>query len=195
MNSLLLDSSAQDLALGVVRNDELIYKVCYPCWQRQSELMIPELEKALKETGLEIKDFDEIICGKGPGSYTGVRIALTIAKTICVMNKNIKLKLVSSLMIQGSKDKKFISVMNARSSRSYVGVYDGSKEIMKDTIMTNEEVLNYINAHKEYEVVGDCSYLGLEKEPFDIVEGLFSFKDEIEEEKDIMVVKPVYLKD
>ena len=61
--------------------------------------------------------------------------------------------------------------------------------------MTNEEVLNYINAHKEYEVVGDCSYLGLEKEPFDIVEGLFSFKDEIEEEKDIMVVKPVYLKD
>lgn len=195
MNSLLLDSSAQDLALGVVRNDELIYKVCYPCWQRQSELMIPELEKALKETGLEIKDFDEIICGKGPGSYTGVRIALTIAKTVCVMNKNIKLKLVSSLMIQGSKDKKFISVMNARSSRSYVGVYDGSKEIMKDTIMTNEEILKYINAHKEYVVVGDCSYLGLEKEPFNVVEGLFSFKDEIDVEQDVISVKPVYLKD
>ena len=195
MNSLLLDSSAQDLSIGNVKNDELIYQVCFPCWQRQSELMIPELEKALKETGMEIKDFDEIVCGKGPGSYTGVRIALTIAKTICVMDENIKLKLVSSLLIQGRKNKKFISVMNARSARSYVCVYDGKEVEVQDTIMTNEEVLNYINAHKEYEVVGDCSYLGLEKEPFDIVEGLFSFKDEIEEEKDIMVVKPVYLKD
>ena len=195
MNSLLLDSSAQDLSIGIVKKDELIYQVCFPCWQRQSELMIPELEKALQETGMEIKDFDEIVCGKGPGSYTGVRIALTIAKTICVMDENIKLKLVSSLLIQGTKNKKFISVMNARSARSYVCVYDGKEVEVQDTIMTNEEVLNYINAHKEYEVVGDCSYLGLEKEPFDIVEGLFSFKDEIEEEKDIMVVKPVYLKD
>ena len=61
MNSLLLDSSAQDLSIGIVKNDELIYQVCFPCWQRQSELMIPELEKALKEKRMEIKDFDEVV--------------------------------------------------------------------------------------------------------------------------------------
>ena len=176
MNSLLLDSSAQDLSIGIVKNDELIYQVCFPCWQRQSELMIPELEKALQETGMEIKDFDEIVCGKGPGSYTGVRIALTIAKTICVMDENIKLKLVSSLLIQGTKNKKFISVMNARSARSYVCVYDGKEVEVQDTIMTNEEVLNYSDKSVFSSVISTKTlspFKAFNESSFDIYIGLF----------------------
>ena len=64
--------------------------------------MIPEIEKALKELNLELLDFDEVVCGKGPGSYTGVRISLTIAKIICEFSKA-KLILVSSLRIMGTK--------------------------------------------------------------------------------------------
>ena len=82
MLSLLLDSSNTNLSVGVCKNGQIVYNHSFSCWQRQSELMIPEIEKALKELNLELLDFDEVVCGKGPGSYTGVRISLTIAKII-----------------------------------------------------------------------------------------------------------------
>ena len=194
MNSLLLDSSAQDLSIGIVKNDELIYQVCFPCWQRQSELMIPELEKALQETGMEIKEFDEIVCGKGPGSYTGVRIALTIAKTICTLTKT-KLKVISSLRIMGDKESKYIALMNARGGRSYIGVYDKENVVVPDTIMTNDEVIKYINDHPDFEVICDYLYLEISAKKPDILKGLLSFKDIIEPVEDVLSIKPVYLKD
>lgn len=194
MKTLLLDSSNIDLTIGICIDDELVYKVAYPCWQRQSELMIPELEKGLNKLNLSLRDFDEVVCGIGPGSYTGVRIALTIAKTICVLEP-IKLKTISSLKVFGNKNSKYISLMNARSGRSYIGVYDQGKDIVSDTIMTNQEVKDYIEKHPDYEVVGDCSYIEICAKKPDILQGLLSYKDILNQVEDVMSIKPVYLKD
>ena len=194
MKVLILDSSNTDLSVGVSVDNQIIYKVSYEAWQRQSEYMIPEIEKAVKETGIELKDFDEILCGKGPGSYTGIRIALTIAKTIAVMS-NAKLKLISSLRMFGTREKKFIALINARSARSYIGVYDRDEIVLEDTILTNEEVKKYIEDHPDFELIGDLKYLGLEgKEPM-IIEGMLSFSNLVEIEENPMSSKPVYLKD
>lgn len=194
MISLFLDSACRDLAVGISIDDKLVYNANYPCWQRQSELMIPEIEKALKSVNITLLDVDEVICGKGPGSYTGVRIAMTIAKTIGAIS-NKKIKLISSLKIQGKKEKKYISLMNARSQRSYIGAYDKGKTILEDTIFTNEEVKSFIGSHPDFEVLGDVNYLGLDSKEFNLVEGMFSYKDEILEEKEVLSIKPVYLKD
>ena len=61
------------------------------CWQassleafkKQSETIFVELNRLLKETNLDYKDIDRVIITKGPGSYTGIRIAMTIAKVLC----------------------------------------------------------------------------------------------------------------
>ena len=194
MKVLILDSSNTDLSVGVSIDNKIIYKMSYEAWQRQSEFMIPEIEKAVKETGIELKDFDEILCGKGPGSYTGIRIALTIAKTISVMS-GAKLKLISSLRMFGNREEKFIALINARSARSYIGVYDHDQIILEDTILSNEEVKKYIFEHPDYEVYGDLNYLNLKgKEPM-IIEGMLSFSSLIKEEENPMSSKPVYLKD
>lgn len=195
MLTLMLDSSNTDLSIGISKDYNIIYKTSFACWQRQSELMIPELEKALKETSLEINDFNEIVCSIGPGSYTGIRIALTIAKTIAVMNENIKLKCVSSLRVFGGRDKKFIALMNARSKRSYIGVYDHDNTIMEDKVLTNEEVFNYINQHPDYEVIGDVEYLGLTNNLPDVVSSMNSLSEILPVCEDVLKVKPSYLKD
>ncbi len=195
MLTLMLDSSNTDLSIGISKDYNIIYKTSFACWQRQSELMIPELEKALKETNLEINDFNEIVCSIGPGSYTGIRIALTIAKTIAVMNENIKLKCVSSLRVFGGRDKKFIALMNARSKRSYIGVYDHDKTILEDKVLTNEEVISYINEHKDFEVIGDVEYLGMENNLPDVVTSMNSLSEILLPSEDVLKVKPSYLKD
>lgn len=194
MYSLLLDSSNTNLSVGICKNNQIIYQKSFSCWQRQSELMIPEIEKGLKEVSLSLLDFEEIVCAKGPGSYTGVRIALTIAKIISQMS-GAKLILVSSLMAMGNANKKYIALMNARSARSYIGIYDQGKVILEDTIKTNEEVKELIKEFSSFEVIGEGSYLGIEATLPNEVEGLLSWKELINPEEDVLKVKPVYLKD
>lgn len=194
MYSLLLDSSNTNLSVGICKNNQIIYQNSFSCWQRQSELMIPEIEKGLKEVSLSLLDFEEIVCAKGPGSYTGVRIALTIAKIISQMS-GAKLILVSSLMAMGNANKKYIALMNARSARSYIGIYDQGKVILEDTIKTNEEVKELIKEFSSFEVIGEGSYLGIEATLPNEVEGLLSWKELINPEEDVLKVKPVYLKD
>lgn len=194
MYSLLLDSSNTNLSVGICKNNQIIYQNSFSCWQRQSELMIPEIEKGLKEVSLSLLDFEEIVCAKGPGSYTGVRIALTIAKIISQMS-GAKLILVSSLMAMGNANKKYIALMNARSARSYIGIYDQGKVVLEDTIKTNEEVKELIKEYSSFEVIGEGSYLGIEATLPNEVEGLLSWKELINPEEDVLKVKPVYLKD
>ena len=191
---LLMDSSNTELSIGVVEDNKLTYKTSFPAWQRQSELMIPELEKALNATGKELKDVEKIVVGKGPGSYTGLRIAMTIAKVVGVLN-GCKLVLVSSLQMLGPVNEKFIALMNARSGRSYIGVYDNGKTVLADDIMTNDDVRKYIEEHQDFKVYGDTTYLGIEGNKPDIVENLFLLKDKVEPEENNLKVKPVYLKE
>ena len=191
---LLMDSSNTELSIGIVEDNIITYKTSFAAWQRQSELMVPELEKALNATGKELKDVTKIVVGKGPGSYTGLRIAMTIAKVVGVLN-GCQLVLVSSLQMLGPVNEKFIAVMNARSNRSYVGVYSKGKVELEDTIMTNEEVKEYINLHKDYKVYGDAKYLGIESNTPDIINNLFLLKDKVEPIDDNLKAKPIYLKE
>ena len=196
MYSLLLDSSNTNLSVGICKDNQVIYQTSFSCWQRQSELMIPELEKALKNTNLKLMDIQEVAVGKGPGSYTGVRIALTIAKIICQMTKA-KLIMISSLRIMGNSDQKFIALMNARSNRSYIGIYDHEKVVLEDSIKTNDEVKQLIEKYSDFEIVGDCEYLNINSIKANEINGLLSFKDLVEplNDDEVLKAKPIYLKD
>ena len=55
MLSLLLDSANKELLVALYENDKKIDEICYEAWQRQSELMIPELDKILKRNSIDPK--------------------------------------------------------------------------------------------------------------------------------------------
>ena len=192
MYQLLLDSSNKFLSVGLAKDGKVVDKISYEAWQRQSEMMVTEVDNILKRNKIDKKDLDTVIVGVGPGSYTGVRIGVTIAKTIAYA---LKIKLVgkSSLSLLKHMDFPTICVFNARSGRSYFGVYQGEKVIEKDCVMENEKVLAYIKKHPDYLVNGDTYQLGLESGEFDIIENLADQR--IGEEIDPFKLVPVYLKD
>ena len=192
MYQLLLDSSNKFLSVGLTKDGAIIDKISYEAWQRQSEMMVTEVGNILKRNNINNKDIDGVVVGIGPGSYTGVRIGVTIAKTIAYALK-IKVYEKSSLSLLKHKEFPTICVFNARSGRSYFGVYEGKKVIEKDTVLENEKVLEYINAHPNYLVNGDTYQLGLESGKFDIIENLADFDKS--EEVDVFRLNPVYLKD
>lgn len=191
---ILLDSSNTSLTVALSTKERIIESISYEAWQTQSEHMIPELSKLLNAYKVNKEDIDGVIVSIGPGSYTGVRIALTIAKTISI-SLGANVYPVSSLQILKSDKKPSICLINARSNRSYIGVYANEKCLLKDQILTNEEVKDYIAQHPDYVVCGQTNYLGIDGYISNIAIEMLSLLPHINPHEDPRALKPVYLKD
>ena len=61
MYSLILDSSYKDLVVGIAKDNVVIENINYECFQRQSELMIVEIENALKRNNINPKEINEVL--------------------------------------------------------------------------------------------------------------------------------------
>jgi tRNA threonylcarbamoyladenosine biosynthesis protein TsaB len=194
MVNILIDCSNTDLAIGLSENHKVIAKREYEAWQQQSELLVAELDKMLKANKITRDQIAAVVVSKGPGSYTGVRIALSVAKVLSFA-QNCPLYLASSLEMMKDGDKPSICLVNARSKRSYIGVYEGEQEILKDTIMENTDVIAYIHAHPTYSLSGDLTYLSLEGKTIDVIENLNKADVERNLCVEKLAAKPVYLKD
>ena len=155
--------------------------------------MIVELNKLLEKHEIKKEDITDVIVAKGPGSYTGVRIAITIAKTIAVA-LNANLYAVSSLRVQKNGTVPSICLINARSNRSYVGVYQDQEVLLNDCIMKNDEVMKYIEDHPDYSVCGDTKYLNIQGIESNTMKEMLDLKDSLESINPLSL-KPVYMKD
>lgn len=193
MYTVLLDSSNTNLSVGLARDNLLLENISYEAWQQQSEYMIPELNKLLEKYSIKKEEISAVMVAKGPGSYTGVRIAITIAKTMAVA-LGCKLYAVSSLRVQKDGKNPSICLINARSGRSYIGVYEGNEPLLEDQIMKNDDVLKYIADHPSYSVCGDVRYLGLEVKETNNVLEMLNLKEALEDVNPLSL-KPVYMKD
>lgn len=194
MNYLLLDSSNTYLSVGLVKNNKLVDKISYACFQRQSEYMAMEIDKILKRNKLNPKKINGVVTSIGPGSYTGIRIALTIAK-VMAYSLNIPLFPLSTLEINKVIGKDSIVLFNARSNRSYIAAFSKNKRLLKDQAMNNVDVMKYIKSHPNYVLVGDLSYLNLKGKKVDVLENMFKLMKQVKPVKNPNLVKPIYLKE
>lgn len=193
MISLLLDSSNIKLGVAIAIDDKIIDFKYYDAWQRQSEYMMSEIEALLNKNSIDPKDVNEIISTRGPGSYTGVRISLTIAK-IWGFCRDINVFAISSLQVLKKNNEISVCVINARSMRSYIGIYEGNKVILEDTIYTNEEVKKLLDENPQYVLCGETSYLKREGFETNIFEQMLSIKKDSKPVSEILSLKPIYLK-
>lgn len=194
MYTVLLDSSNTNLSVGIAKDDVLLKEISYEAWQQQSEYMITEINKLIEEFNVQVNEIDSVMVGVGPGSYTGVRISITIAKTMALAC-NAKVYPVSSLWIEKDGNNPSICLANARSKRSYVGIYEGNKCLKEDTILTNDEVLEFIKNDPTYSVCGDTKYLGIAGVLSSNIENMLALKACLKPIENHLALKPVYLKD
>jgi len=196
MYSLILDSSNKDLIVAIAKNKKIVDEITYEARQRQSEFMVKEISNLFDKNEFSPKDISDIIVTKGPGSYTGVRIALTIAKTYAY-SLNIPCYLVSSLNILTSNNfrKKTICLIDARGNRSYIGIYKGKEAILEDRVMNNKDVLDLIIKYKNYEVSGDLDYLNLKGIKTNKTLNMIKLKNKANLVVNNKTIKAIYLKD
>lgn len=189
MLTLCIDTAYKYLTVALIDEKKIVESISFECFKRQSEEVFVCLEDLFKKANVKKSDIDAICISKGPGSYTGVRIAMTIAKVICEIKK-IKLYTISTLRLYAGNKPNCMVIMDARANRAYVGVYDQDKCILSDCILENSVI-----DKKEYDVVLDGSLIGLENNNPDIPKCFFDTKNLWEEVKDVNFLSPEYLKE
>ncbi|ATH94496.1 tRNA (adenosine(37)-N6)-threonylcarbamoyltransferase complex dimerization subunit type 1 TsaB [Bacillus glycinifermentans] len=126
MTTLAIDTSNLTLGVALVRNGKVIAEHISHLKKNHSVRAMPAIDELLQECGLEPSDLSKIAVAKGPGSYTGVRIGVTIAKTLA-WSLNIPVASVSSLEVLAANGHFFSGVIcplfDARRGQVYTGLY------------------------------------------------------------------------
>ena len=97
MKILAMDTSNKALSLAILENKELLGQVTFNIKKNHSITLMPAIDFLMNSLDLKPADLDRIAVAQGPGSYTGLRIAVATAKTLAHTLK-IELVGVSSLL-------------------------------------------------------------------------------------------------
>jgi len=134
MNVLAIDSSNVTMGVALVNGEGILGELITNVKKNHSVKLMPAIEQLMKETGLTPRELDRIAVAIGPGSYTGVRIGVTIAKTLA-WTLQTELVAVSSLAILAQNGQFFEGVVcplfDARRGRVYTGLYGVGSDQMK----------------------------------------------------------------
>jgi tRNA threonylcarbamoyladenosine biosynthesis protein TsaB len=92
---LVFDTAGSNLFVALLSEEKILTQNVISESGKQAELLIPEIEKILREQKIWYQDLGLIVATKGPGSFTGTRIGLTVARTLKLAT-NLPLILINS---------------------------------------------------------------------------------------------------
>ena len=157
LKRLVIDSATKYLYVALYDDFDCVSSYYQAGKNDHSVKLMPEIEKTLVENKLKVKDIDEIYVGIGPGSYTGLRVGVVIAKMFG-WNNEIPVFTVSSLAMMASSVNDngiVLPEIDARRGNSFLGLYkidNGIITLQEDEQLTNlEEYKNSIEG--EFTVV------------------------------------------
>lgn len=182
MNILFIDTHSEKVNLFLERNGNL-YSKSLSSQQNQNEIVMPAIKDILENANIDVNDLNEIIVVNGPGSFTGVRIGVVIAKTLAY-TLNIKIKTITSLeMYAVSSSMKDCIVTIEDSKGVYSAIYDGNEC----------EQMSYHKKSAFETYVQDINLPILQSKQIDFykIKNYLSDKDSIEAH----YVNPVYVKE
>ncbi len=197
MKYLYIDTSSSFLYAAILENDNIISKVCEDYGQSLSEIALPKIAAMFEENNINPKEIDKIIVVNGPGSFTGIRIGITIAK-VYAWSLKIKITTISSLeamAISNNSDKVKVPIINARRGYVYGAIYANDKEILKPQHIKLEELQNKLRDINDYIYISNDEFEdidNIEKYEPDFIKIVNKYKDK--EEINPHLVNPEYLK-
>ena len=96
MYSLFIDTHNVDINLALYKEGKLVDSRVKSSSLHHSDNIMPLLAELLKSNNIDVHDLSEILCVNGPGSFTGVRLGVTIAKTLAFTLK-LPIRTITSL--------------------------------------------------------------------------------------------------
>jgi tRNA threonylcarbamoyladenosine biosynthesis protein TsaB len=154
-NWLALDTATDAMTIAIFKDDLLIGESSSPSERNHSNRLLPAIQELTTELGMPMRSLSGIVVGQGPGSYTGIRIGVTVAKTLA-WSLRIPLIAISSLeamaygVIETSETVGVIPMIDARRGRAYTAFYKNNGDswtcTVPDGIKSMEQFLDELKA-------------------------------------------------
>ncbi|GAA4073514.1 tRNA (adenosine(37)-N6)-threonylcarbamoyltransferase complex dimerization subunit type 1 TsaB [Amphibacillus indicireducens] len=135
MTILAIDTSSEILAIALAQEGKVIAEYSSLSKNKHSKRLMPAVVQLLKSVDIKPKDLKKIVVAKGPGSYTGVRIGLSTAKTLAWTLKIpvVGLSSLEALTLQAQGRNTLICpFFDARRELVYTGLYDQNGQSIID---------------------------------------------------------------
>lgn len=161
MISLFLDTSYHNLVISIFEGKKEIYHLEEESNNNLSMRLLPAIEEAFASLKIDIRYLKKIFVVNGPGSFTGVRICVTAAKTLA-WALDIEIVTVSEieLLATTKADKKYVApLIDARRNAVYAGLYNEElNSLLKDRYIDRKEFIEMIQRKVKMENVCFVSY-------------------------------------
>ena len=148
MKILFLDTSSFFVTISIINNNEVVYNFQEEIRDDMSSKILPIIREGFNTLDFELKDIDKIMVVNGPGSFTGVRIGVTIAKVMAYSLKKdiITISSLEYLATTECNTEYMIPMIDARRGYYFAGVYDTNlNNIYKDNYIQLADITEYLN--------------------------------------------------
>ena len=127
MNVLAIDTSNQAMTVAVINEQKLLGQLQTTVNKNHSQTLMPAIQTLMSDLVMQPKELERIVVAQGPGSYTGLRIGVTTAKTLAD-TLNIELVGISSLKVLAAncinQTGWIVPLFDARRKNVYAGAYE-----------------------------------------------------------------------
>ena len=157
MITLYIDTSDKDVSIAIIKDNLELANITKNIPNEHSIYAAPFLKEALTSCHLEPNDIDNIMVVNGPGSFTGIRIGITIAKVYAYLLKK-EIRTVSSLkaLALSIENDYILALIDAKHDNYYLGLYDNHyNEIIPEQFATQDTVLKLIEKYNPQIVSND----------------------------------------
>lgn len=159
MKVLAFDTSSKALSVAILDDKNLLADVTINIKKNHSITLMPAIDFLMTSVDLQPSDLDRIVVAQGPGSYTGLRVAVATAKTLAY-TLNIELVGVSSLYALAAAadfDGLVVPVIDARRNNVYAGFYKDGQSLKDDQHMNFADVLEAVKDEESVMFVGEVA--------------------------------------
>lgn len=199
MKILYIDTTTSYLYIGITRDGKLIEEEKKDYGKSLSSVALKKISEILDNNNLKPNDIDKIIVVNGPGSFTGIRVGVTIAKTYAY-SLNKKITTITSLEAMALSSKKntdyVVPIIDARRGYVYGAILDKwANIILKPQYISLEALKSAVNnLIGSYQYISNQKFDDLDIEAYDpdILKIINTFENK--EEVNPHAVNPIYLK-
>lgn len=156
MKVLAFDTSSKALSLAILEDKQVLAETMINIKKNHSITLMPAIDFLMASLDWTPKDLDRIVVAEGPGSYTGLRIAVATAKTL-VHTLNIELVGMSSLLalVPRQQEGLLVPLMDARRNNVYAGFYENAKPVFPEAHLSFAEVIEKVKDAEQVTFVGE----------------------------------------
>ena len=180
MYTLFIDTHDKNVVIVLYKNNNILDITIENSNYGHSRITLPRIKQMLDTYNLKPQDLHTIAVVIGPGSFTGIRIGVTIAKTLAY-TLNIPIKTIDSLKLKALayKSSKDFTISMEDKNGAYIGRFNKDYEQLED--------YKYLSK-KDYETIKD-KVINIEPNYQDLINHINNL-DSINPHK----VNPIYIK-